>query len=97
VSKLTFTPHALHQFRARWSSTSTHKDAALVAHIYRAIKQAEDAGDVFESPPTTFYPFTFQGEDGYIAVRGGEIKTVLPTKYCPEVEEVRNGKSTSSK
>lgn len=97
MSKLVLTSHALEQFRARWLSTSAHKDTALVAHIYRSIKQAEDADDVFESPPTTFYPFSFQGEDGYIAVRDGEIKTVLPTRFCQEVEEVRNGKSISSK
>lgn len=95
MKKLTLNPHALEQFRARWPSTSTHKDAALVAHIYRSIEQAEDTKDVYVSDPTTFYPFTFQGEDGYIAVRGGEIKTVLPTKYCKEVEEVRNGRSKS--
>ncbi len=91
--KLRLLPHAIQRFRERWTETGSHTDEALAAHLFRAIAVDEECGEVFQSGTNTFYPLSFMGRDGYVVVRDGAIRTVQLPEYCPEVEEVRNGRS----
>lgn len=86
-------PHAIDRFRERWPETGSHTDAALAAHLFRAIVVDEGCGEVYTTGRNTFYPLSFMGRDGYVVVRDGAIRTVQLPEHCKEVEEVRNGRS----
>jgi len=59
-------------------------------HILHQIDAAKRRGDVTHTPGGFYYPISFSGKDGYAVVNEGVLITLLPEKWCPEVNATRN-------
>lgn len=92
VTKLKVSSHALERLRERWSTARSLDDRFLSELLLNQIEHADETNDAYDTAGGRYYPISLQGEDGYAVVKDGEVKTVMPTKYCPEVDEVRNGR-----
>jgi hypothetical protein len=90
--KIRVSKHALERLRERWSGAACMEDQFLSELLLGQIKQADTVNDAYDAPGGRYYPISLQGEDGYAVVKEGEVKTVMPTEYCMEVDKVRNGR-----
>lgn len=93
MTKPRVSPHALERLRERWPAAQSLDDRFLSELLLSQIKHGDETNDAYDTAGGRYYPFSLHGEDGYAVVKDGVVKTVMPVKYCPEVDEVRNGRS----
>jgi hypothetical protein len=92
MTKIKMSEHALKRLRERWPSANSLDDRFLTELLLSQIEQADVVNDAYDTAGGRYYPISLQGEDGYAVVKDGAVKTVMPTRYCQEVDEVRNGR-----
>lgn len=78
--------HAVARLRERWPSSRASSNEKIEQFLVGCVHAAKE--DVVHAPGGDYYPFTCADQSGYIVVVDEQVKTVMPSKWCPEVEEI---------
>lgn len=82
-------PHAITRLRERWPETAYLYDSELKFLLSDQILDALNRDDYIIAPGGIYIPISILGSDGYAVLLNGQIKTVMPTAWCREVEKMR--------
>lgn len=81
--------HALDRVRQRWPDTTHLYDTELKFLLSDQIIDALRRHDAVSAPGGVYVPVSIFGQDAYAVVLNQEVRTVLPSSWCAEVENVR--------
>lgn len=81
--------HALERIRQRWPDTAHLYDTELRFLLSDQILDALHRRDAVIAPGGLYVPISIFGQDAYAVLLHREVRTVLPSAWCSEVEQVR--------
>jgi hypothetical protein len=82
-------PHALERIRQRWPDTAHLYDTELRFLLSDQILDALHRRDAVIAPGGLYVPISIFGQDAYAVLLDQEVRTVLPSAWCNEVEQLR--------
>lgn len=87
--------HALDRLRERWPDAAYMYDSELEFLLSEQVVDALGRDDFIVAPGGVYVPISFAGQDGYAVLLEQEVKTVMPTAWCREVDETRKKRGFS--
>ena len=87
--------HALDRFRQHWPVAAYMYDSEIKLLLSEQVLDAIGRDDVIVAPGGIFAPINILGEDGYAVIFNQEVRTVMPSSYCPEVNTVRQKRNVT--
>lgn len=84
--------HAIDRFREHWPEAGYMYDSDVRFLLSDQITEALDKNDYVITPSGIFVPFLILDQEGYAVIVETKIRTVMPSAWCKEVEEVRRKK-----
>ena len=85
--------HAYERFREHWPSSAYLYDSEIQFLLSDQIVDALDRNDFVVAPGGVYVPISIMGEDGYAVLVEQIIRTVMPLRFCQEVEQARKNKT----
>ena len=82
--------HALSRLRERWPEASYLYDSELKFLVSEQVLDALGRDDYIVAPGGVYIPISILGDDGYVVLIEGQIKTAMPTSWCLAVEKTRS-------
>jgi hypothetical protein len=89
--------HALERVREHWPDVAHLYNTELQFLLSDQILDALAKDDFIIAPGGVYVPITIFGEDGYAVLINQHVVTVLPKKWCPEVDRIRAKRNGSQK
>jgi len=87
-TRIHLSEHAIQRFRERWPDCAYLPAHVIRGQVSRQVVRGGRAAAFITTPGGDYYPICFFGRDGYAIYRAGQITTILPEEYCPEVSAV---------
>lgn len=88
------TQHAYDRFREHWPESAYLYDTEIQLLLSDQIVDALDRDDFVVAPGGVYVPITVMSEDGYAVLVEQKVRTVMPLRFCQEVEQARKAKQT---
>jgi hypothetical protein len=87
--------HALTRIRERWPNAAHLYNSELQFLLSDQIVDALARDDFIITPGGVYVPVTIFGDDGYAVLVNQQVSTVLPKKWCEEVDAIRTKRNGS--
>jgi hypothetical protein len=85
--------HVYERFREHWPAAAYLYDSEIRFLLSDQILDALERDDVVVAPGGVYIPISVLGEDGYAVLVDQRVRTVMPARFCQEVEQVRKNRA----
>jgi hypothetical protein len=84
--------HALDRFREYWPGSAYLYNSEIQLLLSDQIVDALDRDDFVVAPGGVYVPISIMSEEGYAILVDQRVRTVMPLRFCQEVDQVRKTK-----